>query len=452
MADKKLFGTDGIRGRANVEPLTPETIVLIGKAIASYFRKKNHGLKKIVIGKDTRLSGYMLETALTSGIVSMGVDVLLVGPMPTPAIAHLTRSLNADAGIVLSASHNHWEDNGIKIFDSSGIKLGETAEKEIEQIIFSGDYDSKNGRIGKAYRIDDARGRYIEFVKASISNESLKGLSVVIDCANGAAYSLAERVFSELGATVQCFHDTPNGENINLDCGAMHPEVLSHLVKEHLPDLGIAFDGDADRAVFCDEQGEIMHGDQVIGAFALELKRKGLLKNDKIVVTKMSNAGLLESLREHGIETFFCEVGDKNVIEAMQNQGIVFGGEQSGHIIFADRSTTGDALIAALNMARLILSSGKKASHIKNTIKVLPQLMANIKVREKIPFEEMPFVWREITDAQKKLAGFGRVLVRYSGTENVARVMVEASSKDFAKQICDSVAGAIRKEIGEQIA
>ena len=266
---EKLFGTDGIRGTANEGHLTPEIIVRIGKAIAQHFKEQNNGFKKIVIGKDTRLSGYMLENALTSGIVSAGVDVLLVGPLPTPAIAHLTRSLNADAGIVLSASHNPAQDNGIKIFDSKGLKLSEKDEKNIEQIYSSNTYSKNTNGIGKATRIDDARGRYIEFVKASISNESLEGLFIVVDCANGAAYSMAENIFSELGAKVICVNNKPNGLNINLDCGAMHPQTIMRLVKKSGADAGIAFDGDADRVVFCDEKGQLVHGDQAIGLFAL---------------------------------------------------------------------------------------------------------------------------------------------------------------------------------------
>lgn len=445
---QKLFGTDGIRAQANTEPLTPQTLVKIGKAVAVFFRKKNHGLKKIVIGKDTRLSGYLLETALTSGIVSMGVDVLLVGPMPTPAIAHLTRSLNADAGIVLSASHNVATDNGVKIFDSSGVKLDEKSEAEIEQIVFSSDFGSKNERIGKAFRIDDARGRYIEFVKASISSESLKDLNVVVDCANGAAYSLAERIFSELGVSVLCVNNKPNGENINLDCGAMHPEVISRLVKKNNANAGIAFDGDADRVVFCDETGEIVHGDQLLGIFALDLKKNQKLKNDSLVVTVLSNKGFFDSMKENGIQAISCDVGDKNVINTMRKNGVVFGGEQSGHIIFSESSTTGDGLVAALHLLRIMKTTGKKLSELKKAVRLLPQENMTVKVREKKPFESMSLLQKEILKAQKTLAGTGRLLVRYSGTENAVRIMVEAQSEKFAKQVVENIASAIKQEIG----
>ncbi|MBI4044475.1 MAG: phosphoglucosamine mutase [Candidatus Diapherotrites archaeon] len=446
---ENLFGTDGIRGVANEEPLTPETLVKIGKAIAAFFMEKNGGSpKKIVIGKDTRLSGYMLETALTSGIVSMGVDVMLVGPMPTPAIAHLTKSLNADAGIVLSASHNHARDNGVKIFDSRGIKLCEKDEKEIEALVENNSFP-KSGAIGKAYRVDDARGRYIEFVKAAIGNQSLRGLKICVDCANGAAYSLAQRIFEELGAVVVCINDRPDGENINLDCGAIHPKVVSGLVKARRADAGVAFDGDADRAVFCDEKGEVIHGDQVLALFALSLKKTGKLRNDSIVATRASNQGFFEAMHQNQVNVVQCDVGDKNVIEAMLAKNISFGGEQSGHVIFSDHSTTGDGLVTALELFRILRASGKKLSELTCSVKLVPQITVNVAVREKKPFESMPLAQREISQARQSLGASGRVLVRYSGTEKKARVMVECDSEKTALALAEKIAEAVKKEAGE---
>lgn len=446
---ENLFGTDGIRGIANEEPLTPETLVKIGKAIAVFFMEKNGGLrKKIVIGKDTRLSGYMLETALTSGIVSMGVDVLLVGPMPTPAIAHLTKSLNADAGIVLSASHNPAQDNGVKIFGSNGLKISEKNEKEIEALVGNNSFKNSSS-IGKAYRIDDARGRYIEFVKASISSSSLKGLHVVVDCANGASYSMAKRIFQELGLSVLCINDKPDGENINKECGALFPQAMQKTVQKTNADAGIAFDGDADRVVFCDEKGELVFGEQIMGIFALDLKNSGKLKNNSIVATRISNNGFFEAMKKNGIKVIECDVGDKNVIETMLAQGAVFGAEPSGHIIFSDCSTTGDGLIAALNLLLVMKKSGQKLSELKKIVNLYPQSQVNVKVREKKPFDSLKKTSLEIKNAEKILTGNGRLIVRYSGTEKKARVMVEAKGQKTADTLAQKIAKSIQEEIGE---
>ena len=445
---QKLFGTDGIRGKANHYPMTPETALLVGKAVAKYFRKKNGRMHRIVIGKDTRLSGYMLETALTSGIVSMGVDVLLVGPMPTPGIARLTTSMNADAGIVLSASHNPAEDNGIKIFDSKGYKLNDAAENEIEEIISHGSEGLTGSEIGKAYRINEAKGRYIEFAKSTIGNVSLAGLKVVVDCANGAAYGVAPRIFSELGAEVIALNVSPDGTNINLDCGALYPEQMCEAVKKNKADIGIALDGDADRVVFCNEKGELLNGDSVLAMAAIGLKVRKKLEKDTAVLTVMSNLGLIKFLEKNGVKTIAAKVGDRYVIEEMLNGGYNFGGEQSGHIIFGNHSTTGDGIISALQLMRLIASAGKKLSQLTPQIEFYPQVLLNIKVKEKKPINKMNPVQDAISIAEKTLGGDGRVLVRYSGTENIARVMVEGKDKNVVEGLAGKISVAIKKEVG----
>jgi phosphoglucosamine mutase len=446
---EKLFGTDGIRGRANHYPMTPEIALKVGKAVAKFFMKKNGKMHRIVIGKDTRLSGYMLETALTSGIVSMGVDVLLVGPMPTPAIAKLTVSMNADAGIVLSASHNPADDNGIKIFDSKGFKLDDASEQEIEHIVLNEtDALAGSSKIGKAYRINEAKGRYIEFAKSTIDDTALNGLKVVVDCANGAAYSVAPQIFSELGADVIAINNSPSGTNINLGCGALHPESMCALVKKHKADLGIALDGDADRAVFCNEKGEIVNGDSVLAMAAIELKKRNLLSKNTVVVTVMSNIGMLKFLEKNKINCVIAAVGDRYVIDEMKKGNYSFGGEQSGHLIFKEYSTTGDGIVSALQLLRLMKSTGKKLSQLTSKIEFYPQVLLNVNVGEKKPIKEMPEVQRKIKEAGKQLGNNGRVFVRYSGTEKIARVMVEGRNKKTVDGLARQIAGAIKKEVG----
>ncbi len=450
---KKLFGTDGIRGVANLHPMTPEMAVKIGKAIAHYFREQNEkGRHRIVIGKDTRLSGYLLETALTSGIVSSGVDVLLVGPMPTAAIAHLAKSLNADAGIVLSASHNPAEDNGIKIFDGKGYKLTDAVEEKIEQLVFSEKINNEHirgNKIGKAHRVDDAKGRYIEFAKHSIRNAPLDGIRIVLDCANGAAYSVAPDIFSELGADVIVLNNKPDGLNINLNCGALHPEVIQNAVVEHNADIGIALDGDADRVIVCDGSGKDVNGDHLMAIFARDLKEKGMLKENAFVATVMSNLGLEKAAEREGIKIIRTMVGDRYVIEEMKSLGLVFGGEQSGHIIFGNYCTTGDGIITALQLLNIMKSSGKKLSELTDIMKPFPQILININVKGKKPFEEMKGVRNKIKEIENRLGKDGRVLVRYSGTENIARVMVEGLSQKEIKEMADEIANEIKKEIGK---
>jgi phosphoglucosamine mutase len=448
----KVFGTDGIRGKANTYPMTPEMALRVGKAVALYFQKKNSREKhRIVIGKDTRLSGYMLETALTSGIVSMGADVFLVGPMPTPAISHLTKSMNCDAGIVISASHNPSEDNGIKIFDTQGFKLSEKAEAEIEATVLSEELNSSASphSIGKAYRIDDAKGRYIEFAKNSAGNIPLLGLKAVLDCANGAAYHIAPDVFSELGAETIVLNDKPDGYNINKDCGALHPEVIQEAVKKHKADIGIALDGDADRVIVCDEKGSIVDGDSIMAIFASDLLKKGKLPSKTIVATVMSNVGFDKAMEKLGIKIIKAQVGDKYVIEELRKGNFELGGEQSGHIIFREYSSTGDGIVCALQVARIIKETGKKLSELASVMEKFPQELINIEIKEKRPFEKMPAVKKAMDEAEKELGKNGRILVRYSGTENKARVMVEAKDKKTVERIAEKIAAEIRTEVGK---
>ncbi len=448
----KVFGTDGIRGTANSYPMTPEMALKVGKAVALLFKEKN-GKKRhrIVIGKDTRLSGYMLETALTSGIVSMGVNVYLVGPMPTPAVAHLTKSLNCDAGLVLSASHNPAEDNGIKIFGPDGYKLSDELETEIESLLSSDNLltmASQPKKIGKAFRLDDARGRYIEFVKSSINNNSLNGLKIVLDSANGAAYSIAPKVFSELGAKVKNLNNKPNGLNINLNCGASYPETLMREVVKSKADIGIAFDGDADRVMVCDEKGNLIDGDLIMSIVAIDLLNKKMLSKKTVVGTVMTNSGIEAFLNSQKIKLVRTKVGDRYVIEEMKKHGYILGGESSGHIIFNEHSTTGDGILTALQLVNIIKKSGKKLSELSKGITVFPMVLKNIKVKQKIPFENLPSVQKEIKNAEKKLKKNGRVLVRYSGTENLCRVMVEGKDskliKDLAEKISSEIKGVLK--------
>ena len=447
----KLFGTDGIRGVANVYPMTPEVVLNVGKAVAHVFKEKCGKEKpEFVIGKDTRLSGYMLENALASGIASVGADVLLVGPMPTPAIAHLTKSLNADAGIVLSASHNPAEDNGIKIFSEDGHKLPDNVEDEIEKYVLSEEVKTehvKGDLIGKAYRIDDAKGRYIEFVKASVKNMSLKGLKIVLDCANGAAYNTAPHIFSELGAEVIVLNDKPDGLNINLDCGAMHPEKMMEVVKKEKADIGIALDGDADRVIVCDEKGQSVDGDHIIAICAIEMKESGTLKKNHVVVTIMANKGFDIAMEKKNIKVVKTKVGDRYVVDEMRKKGYVLGGEQSGHILFSDYTTTGDGIISALQLLRVMKERGEKLSKLAGCMKSLPQVLVNVVVKEKKDINKLK-VNKDIKSAESQLGEKGRVLVRYSGTQNLCRIMIEGENKSEIRKMANDIAKAMKKEIG----
>lgn len=456
--NRQLFGTDGIRGRSNRDPMTVQNAVRIGQAIASYFLTVNEGSRmahqnhrpRILMGKDTRLSGYMFESALAAGIMSVGVDVQLVGPLPTPAISFLTTNMRADAGIVLSASHNPYVDNGFKIFGSDGYKLPDSAEVEIERIALSDQSLSCDASlIGKARRIEDASGRYIVFVKNSFPQDlTLEGLRIVLDCANGAAHRVAPTTLEELGAEVITVGTSPNGYNINHKCGSTYPELVQSKVLETRADLGISLDGDADRAIFVDEYGNIIDGDHIIALCALNLKQQNRLKDNSVVVTVMSNLGLEVALREEGIRTVRSQVGDRYVMQQMIEHSLNFGGEASGHLIFRDYTTTGDGLIAAMQVLGIMQRKKQPLSRLSQLVKSYPQMLVNVLVREKPPLESLTRFQEELLEAEERLGGSGRVLVRYSGTEQKARVMVEAKSEELVHELCHRLADVLRAEIG----
>ncbi|MBI4366996.1 MAG: phosphoglucosamine mutase [Deltaproteobacteria bacterium] len=448
---RKIFGTDGVRGVANRHPMTSELALQLGRAAGYLFRqdKRHH---TIVIGKDTRLSGYMLETALASGICSMGVDVLLVGPFPTPGIAFLTRGMRADAGVVISASHNPYQDNGIKFFDRDGFKLPDTVEAEMERLITSGAIDDvrpSGEEIGKAARIDDAPGRYIEYLKRTIPpGQQFDGMKIVIDCAHGAGYRVAPDVFTELGAHVIPVGMSPDGKNINRNCGSLHPQLMAQLVREHGADCGFALDGDADRVIMCDERGEIVDGDVLLAICAADMARAGTLAKKSVVATVMSNAGFDCCMKDRGITVVRTPVGDRYVVQTMREQGYNLGGEQSGHLVFLDQNTTGDGILGALQVLTIVQSSGKPLSVAKRIFTPLPQVLLNIRVREKRPLGEVAPVATAIRACEGTLGGRGRVLVRYSGTEMLARVMVEGEDPAAIRAMADAIAQEIQTHLG----
>lgn len=448
----QLFGTDGIRGQANSYPITPEIALQVGKAIARVSEAQGKGARRALIGKDTRLSGYMLETALTSGLVSMGMEVFLVGPIPTPSVAHLTRSMNATVGIMLTASHNPFDDNGIKIFDGEGFKLSNELETRIERYVLSGNQAADHIRsehLGKAFRIDDARGRYIEYAKQSIQNQSLQGMKVVLDCANGAAYLIGPWIIKELGAEVVKTGTEPDGRNINAGCGALHPENIAAMVRDGGADVGIAFDGDADRVIFCDAGGNLVDGDRVLAMCAIDFKQRGLLATDTVVVTIMSNLGLHDAMHRHGIEVVTTPVGDRHVIERMRANGSNLGGEKSGHTIFMDHATTGDGIITALQVLRLMKQTGKPLAQLAACMEEYPQRLVSLRVREKRPIDQLPQTSRALRECEEELCGQGRVVVRYSGTEPKIRVLVEAKREDIVSRWTERLTATVREEIGE---
>jgi len=448
---RKLFGTDGVRGVANQDPMTSEMALRIGRAAAYVFRDSSRR-HRIVIGKDTRLSGYMIESALTSGLCSIGVDVLLVGPVPTPGIAFLTRSLRADAGVVISASHNPYEDNGIKFFGRDGFKLPDEVEKKMEDLIFSGAIDSIRptaAEIGKAFRIDDAIGRYNEFVKSSIPRGmDLSGLRVVVDSANGAAYKIGPRILIELGADVISLYDEPNGMNINQGCGSLYPEVVSRAVIANSAQIGIAFDGDADRVMLCDEKGAVIDGDAVMAVCALQMMKEGRLRKKTLVATVMSNLGLEIALQKAGGKLVRAPVGDRYVMEKMLEGGYNLGGEQSGHVIFLDHNTTGDGLISALQVLAIMKQTGKPLSELSACMKTYPQTLVNVKVKERRDLMSIPEIAQRMAEVEKKLGGSGRLLVRYSGTEPKVRVMIEGEDERGIKTLAEDLAGIIKEMLG----
>jgi phosphoglucosamine mutase len=456
--NRKLFGTDGVRGVANVEPVTAETALKLGRAAAHVFTKLNpreHPARtrpKIVLGKDTRLSGYMLENALVAGITSLGVDVLVIGPLPTPGVAYITRSLRADAGIVLSASHNSYEDNGIKFFRHDGYKLDDGIEHQIEQLVFSGEVDSIRptaGKIGRATRIDDALGRYVEFAKQSFPRGmTLEKMRIAVDVANGAAYKSTPCILRELGADIVLEHNAPDGTNINDRCGSTHPNEIQRIVKEAHAHVGITHDGDADRVLLCDEAGELVDGDEILAIASIDFLQRKRLRDDTLVATVMSNFGLDEALVAHGGKVIRTKVGDRYVLEEMMTRNLNIGGEQSGHMIFRDFTTTGDGIISALQILRIMKESGKPLSELKRCLKKYPQAQRNLRVKSKPPLQELSGVMKLVTETEKQLNGKGRVLLRYSGTEPKIRLLIEGREFDKIDQQANRIAEEIEKAIG----
>jgi len=446
---RKIFGTDGIRGVANEEPMTVETATRLGQAVALMFSRRARRSGRIVIGKDTRLSCYMFENALASGIMSMGADVMIVGPLPTPGIAHITSSMRADAGLVISASHNPFTDNGIKIFAADGFKLPDEQELEIERLMESGELAASRpaaDAVGRARRIDDAIGRYVAFCKQTFPNDqTLEGMRLVVDTAHGAAYKVAPLVFRELGAEVFTIGDEPDGRNINYRTGALHPESMCEAVKIYRADLGIALDGDADRVICADEKGKVMDGDEIMAVCATRMIAAGTLKHDTLVTTVMSNIGLQRAVESAGGTMLRTQVGDRYVVETMRRGGYNLGGEQSGHLIYLDHMTTGDGIIAALQVLAIMKREGRPLSALRGAMTRYPQILKNLPVQAKLPLDEMPSVKAAIKSAEEKLGEDGRVLVRYSGTEMKVRVMVEGPTRDEISACIDEIAAELQK-------
>jgi phosphoglucosamine mutase len=451
-SERKLFGTDGIRGVANEDPMTAEVALRLGQAVAQRFRHPSRP-GRIVIGKDTRLSGYMLESALQAGIVTAGADVLLVGPLPTPGIAFITSSMRADAGVVISASHNPYQDNGIKIFAADGFKLPDEVEADLERRMSdiaagNGGGRAEAGAIGKAVRIDDARGRYVQFLKHAFPKErTLDGMKVVVDCANGAAYQVAPQVFEELGAEVFALGVHPDGRNINDGCGALHPEHMAAEVRRVGAHLGVALDGDADRLILADETGKVVDGDQVMAILGTRLLAKNALPGRTVVATVMSNLGLERALVAQGGRLLRTAVGDRYVVEEMRAGGFLLGGEQSGHIVFLDHATTGDGVVAALRVLAVMAEEGRPLSELGRAMTRYPQVLLNFPVARKRPLEEMPAMLRAIARVEGDLGAEGRVLVRYSGTEAKARVMIEGTDLGRIRVQADELAQTLRQEL-----
>jgi phosphoglucosamine mutase len=451
---KKLFGTDGVRGIANVHPITTEMAMQLGRAAAYVFKHRNQR-SRIVIGKDTRLSGYMIENALAAGICSMGVDVLLVGPLPTPGIAFITSSMRADAGVVISASHNPYQDNGIKFFARDGFKLPDEIELEIEDLIYSDRIASLRPTaddVGKAFRVDDAAGRYIVFLKNSFPKAlDLSGLKIVLDCAHGAAYKVAPAVLEELGAEVFRYGVNPNGMNINDLCGSLHPEVIAGAVREHGANLGIALDGDADRCIFVDEAGNEVDGDHIMAICGNHLLQKGELPEKTVVATVMSNMGLDIALRQAGGRVVKTAVGDRYVVEEMRRGGYMLGGEQSGHMIFLNHNTTGDGVITALQVLAIMQETDRPLSELAKVMTALPQVLVNVRVRERQDISTIPAIQNVINAVNERLGNSGRVLIRYSGTEPLLRIMLEGQDLQEITAWSEEIAAAVRRELGDTV-
>ena len=450
---KRIFGTDGVRGRANIEPVTAETALKLGRAAAHVFKNRNSQARnrvrhRIVIGKDTRLSGYMLENALSSGVLSMGVDVVFIGPLPTPGVAYVTRSMRADAGIVITASHNPYDDNGIKFFGADGYKLDDVTENLIEELVFSGEIESIRptaNEIGKAVRVEDAIGRYVEQAKSSFPKTlTLEGMRIVVDCGHGASYKTTPMVLQELGAEVIAFGTQPNGTNINRECGSMYPQTICSKVREYRADLGIAHDGDADRVILCDEAGSLVDGDDIMAVSALQMLAEGRLAKNTLVATVMSNAGLDVAIRAAGGEVVRTAVGDKNVIDCMLANGYVFGGEQSGHLIHALHATTGDGILSALLLLDIVRRSGRLLSDLASAaMQRLPQVLRNVRVSVKPSNIEL-LLAHELQRERALLGNDGRIVLRTSGTEPVVRIMVEAVSVALADEVTTRLEQVVR--------
>jgi len=448
---RRLFGTDGIRGVANVFPMTGEIAMQLGRGVAHVLKSRNRR-NKIIVGKDTRLSGYMLEHAIASGICSMGVDVLLVGPIPTPGIAFLTAGMRADAGIMISASHNPFQDNGIKVFSRDGFKLPDSVELQIEDLIFSDEIDSLRPtatEVGKAFRIDDALGRYIVYLKSGFPMDlTLEGIRMVIDCAHGATYKVAPSVFEELGAEVLLMGASPTGHNINEGCGTQHPDALIERVKKEKADLGVAFDGDGDRAVMVDENGELIDGDHVLSILARDMLYKGTLRHNTVVGTLMSNLGLEIALKQMGVRLVRSEVGDRYVVEEMRRRNYSLGGEQSGHVVYLDHSTTGDGILTALLVLAVMMREERSLSDLDDVMNSYPQVLVNVAVREKPDLKTIPEIKKTYDEIEHCLKDRGRILLRYSGTSSKARVMIEGDDLALIETLAQEMAGVVRKQLG----
>jgi phosphoglucosamine mutase len=449
---RRLFGTDGVRGTANIYPMTSEIAMQIGRAIAFLVKDQRHG-HRIVIGKDTRISGYMIENALAAGICSMGVDVLLVGPLPTPGIAFITHSMRADAGVVISASHNPFPDNGIKIFSRDGFKLPDEKEADIEDLIFSQKMAALRpvaDEIGKASRLDDAMGRYIVFLKNTFPQKyTLDDFHIVLDCAHGATYKVAPAVFEELGAKITAIGVHPNGTNINHECGALYPERVAEKVKETGADIGIALDGDGDRLIVVDETGKVVDGDHIMAICAADLIARKKLKKKTLVTTVMSNMGLESAMQRIGAKMVRTNVGDRYVVEEMRQKKYGFGGEQSGHLIFLEHSTTGDGILAALQLMAIMKKQNKPVSELAKVMESFPQVLNNVRTSKRLDLDLIPKFQDTIKKMEKKLGANGRILVRLSGTEPVVRVMLEGKEESVIKDMAEELCGLIRKADGQ---
>jgi phosphoglucosamine mutase len=452
MSERRLFGTDGVRGTANVHPMTAEMALSLGQAIARVFRVDGNKRRRIIIGKDTRLSGYLFEDALAAGICSMGVDVIQVGPMPTPGMAFLTADMRCQAGVMISASHNPYQDNGIKFFSSDGYKLPDAIERRIEMLIASGELSGVRAppdEIGRARRIEDVAGRYVVFLKKTFPMDlSLDGMRVVLDCANGASYVVGPTVLEELGAEVFPIGVSPNGRNINEGCGSLYPEKVAAKVNEVRADVGIALDGDADRVVLIDEKGAILDGDQLLAICAEDMVERDVLRGGQVVATVMSNLGLERALQELGVGLLRTQVGDRYVVDAMREGGFNLGGEQSGHIIFLDHNTSGDGLITALQVLAVMRRKERTLSELTTNFVRYPQVLVNVPVAEKKPIEDLPDFLRLVEKVESELNDRGRVLVRYSGTEPLARIMVEGGDEKQIGEYANDLAEALRRALG----